>query len=91
VTTALAASLDAGRQCRRLLGLAQARLGAGLTGFEVMNRFSLALVRRHFPQAAAAAAGRRLDGAAGAVRHRGRSAGARNASNRCSRQRLSAA
>ena len=36
--------------CVRLLGLAQARLGAGLTGFEVMNTFSLALVRRHFPQ-----------------------------------------
>ncbi len=33
-----------------LLGLAQARLGAALTGFEVMNRFSLELVRRHFPQ-----------------------------------------
>jgi FAD/FMN-containing dehydrogenase len=34
----------------RLLGLAQRRLGAGLTGFEVMNRFSLDLVARHFPQ-----------------------------------------
>lgn len=33
-----------------LLALAQARLGAGLTGFEVMNAFSLDLVRRHFPQ-----------------------------------------
>ncbi len=33
-----------------LLGLAQARLGAALTGFEVMNRFSLELVRKHFPQ-----------------------------------------
>jgi len=33
-----------------LLALAQARLGAGLTGFEVMNEFSLGLVRRHFPQ-----------------------------------------
>ena len=32
------------------LGLAQARLGAALTGFEVMNRLSLDLVRRHFPQ-----------------------------------------
>jgi FAD/FMN-containing dehydrogenase len=49
--TALAAtaSLD---QCLALLGLAQARLGAGLTGFEVMNTFSLQLVRRHFPQLA---------------------------------------
>ena len=33
-----------------LLGLAQARAGAGLTGFEVMNEFSLGLVRRHHPQ-----------------------------------------
>jgi FAD/FMN-containing dehydrogenase len=33
-----------------LLSLAQSRLGAGLTGFEVMNAFSLALVRKHFPQ-----------------------------------------
>ena len=49
--TALAscASLD---QCVALLGLAQARLGAGLTAFEVMNTFSLALVRRHFAQLA---------------------------------------
>ena len=33
-----------------LLSLAQARLGPGLTGFEVMNQFSLDLVRKHFPQ-----------------------------------------
>ncbi len=33
-----------------LLGLARARAGSGLTGFEVMNAFSLALVRKHFPQ-----------------------------------------
>lgn len=48
-TTALAAlpSLD---KAVALLQMAQARLGAGLTGFEVMNRFSLALVRKHFPQ-----------------------------------------
>lgn len=32
-----------------LLGLAQRHLGPGLTGFEVMNRFALGLVRRHFP------------------------------------------
>jgi FAD/FMN-containing dehydrogenase len=38
--------------CVALLGLAQARLGAGLTGFEVMNEFSLSLVRRHFAQLA---------------------------------------
>ncbi len=39
-------------QCVALLGLAQARLGAGLTGFEVMNAFSLELVRQHMPQLA---------------------------------------
>lgn len=33
-----------------LLELARARLGAGLTGFEAMNEFSLALVGKHFPQ-----------------------------------------
>jgi FAD/FMN-containing dehydrogenase len=33
-----------------LLQLAQARLGPGLTAFEVMNETSLALVRSHFPQ-----------------------------------------
>ncbi|HSM21488.1 MAG TPA: FAD-binding oxidoreductase, partial [Rubrivivax sp.] len=36
-------------QCVALLALARRRLGSGLTGFEVMNRFSLALVERHFP------------------------------------------
>ena len=47
-TTALAAcgSLE---QCVALLGLARSRLGAGLTGFEVMARFPLDLVARHFP------------------------------------------
>jgi len=49
--TAMASCADL-TQCIALLGLAQARLGAGLTGFEVMNEFSLALVRRHFPQLA---------------------------------------
>jgi FAD/FMN-containing dehydrogenase len=46
--TALAAcsSLD---DCVALLTLARARLGAGLTGFEVMGRFALELVARHFP------------------------------------------
>jgi FAD/FMN-containing dehydrogenase len=34
--------------CVLLLGLAQSALGAGLTGFEVMNTVSLALVRQHF-------------------------------------------
>jgi FAD/FMN-containing dehydrogenase len=49
VVTAFAAcqSLEA---CVRLLGLARSRLGAGLTGFEVMGRFALELVARHFPQ-----------------------------------------
>lgn len=49
VGTALAATASL-PQCVALLGLAQARLGAGLTGFEVMNRFSLQLVAQHFPQ-----------------------------------------
>jgi FAD/FMN-containing dehydrogenase len=34
----------------RLLALAHRRLGAGLTGFEVMGQFALGLVARHFPQ-----------------------------------------
>ncbi len=33
-----------------LLGLAQRRLGAGLTAFEVMGQFALSLVDKHFPQ-----------------------------------------
>ena len=33
-----------------LLALAQRRLGPGLTGFELMNDFSLGLVRKHLPQ-----------------------------------------
>jgi FAD/FMN-containing dehydrogenase len=40
-------SLEAAVQ---LLGLAHRHLGAGLTGFEVMGRFALSLVERHFPQ-----------------------------------------
>ena len=40
-------SLDA---ALALLGLAQRELGAGLTGFELMSRFALSLVERHFPQ-----------------------------------------
>jgi FAD/FMN-containing dehydrogenase/uncharacterized membrane protein len=40
-------SLDAAVQ---LLGLAHQHLGAGLTGFEVMGRFALDLVAKHFPQ-----------------------------------------
>ncbi|MEY2620578.1 MAG: hypothetical protein RIT26_398, partial [Pseudomonadota bacterium] len=34
----------------RLLGLAHQHLGPGLTGFEVMNQFSLSLVDKHYPQ-----------------------------------------
>ncbi len=34
----------------RLLTLARGRLASGLTGFEVMGRFALSLVARHFPQ-----------------------------------------
>jgi FAD/FMN-containing dehydrogenase len=47
--TALAActSLSA---CVELLNLARKRLGSGLTGFEVMGRFALDLVARHFTQ-----------------------------------------
>ena len=44
---AVCASLDA---CVALLGAAQRRLGPGLTGFEVMNAFSLSLVAIHMPQ-----------------------------------------
>ena len=40
-------SLDAAVE---LLGLAHRHLGAGLTGFEVMGRFALSLVDKHFPQ-----------------------------------------
>jgi len=49
VMTALAAvaSMD---DAVRLLARAQARLGAGLTGFEVMGDFALSLVRTHFAQ-----------------------------------------
>ncbi len=51
VTTALAAlpSLEA---AVGLLQLAQARLGPGLTGFEVMGQYALGLVRKHFSQLA---------------------------------------
>ena len=51
VTTALAAlpSLEA---AVGLLQLAQARLGPGLTGFEVMAQYALGLVRKHFSQLA---------------------------------------
>jgi FAD/FMN-containing dehydrogenase len=48
VLTALAAC-DSVEAAVGLLNLARARLGAGLTGFELMERFALELVERHFP------------------------------------------
>ncbi len=53
------------------------RLGAGLTGFEVMNDVSLALVAKHFPQLKQPLAAVALDGAARAERRRERGACAR--------------
>ena len=47
-TTALAACADLDA-CLALLQRARTRLGAGLTGFEAMNRHSLDLVAQHFP------------------------------------------
>ena len=47
--TALAAC-DSLRDAVTLLDLARSRCGAALTGFEVMNALSLALVGKHFPQ-----------------------------------------
>jgi FAD/FMN-containing dehydrogenase len=54
--TALAAcsTLEA---CVQLLNLARARLGAGLTGFEVMGQYALGLVARHYPKLAQPLAG----------------------------------
>jgi FAD/FMN-containing dehydrogenase len=49
--TALAACESLGHAVA-LLGHAQSRCGAALTGFEVMNALSLALVAKHFPQLA---------------------------------------
>ncbi|MEN9419779.1 MAG: hypothetical protein RI988_3400 [Pseudomonadota bacterium] len=49
VVTAMAACATL-QDCVSLLALAQRRLATGLTGFEVMNRFSRELVARHFPQ-----------------------------------------
>ena len=47
-TTALAACHTLA-DCVALLNLARTRLGSGLTGFEVMGRYALDLVARHFP------------------------------------------
>jgi FAD/FMN-containing dehydrogenase len=44
------ASCSSLAECVTLLGLAQQQLGAGLTGFEAMNGFSLSLVAQHMPQ-----------------------------------------
>ncbi len=49
VTTALAACASLS-DAVTLLELARARLGSGLTGFEVMGEFALSLVGKHFPQ-----------------------------------------
>lgn len=48
VMTAMAAC-ESLERCVELLQLAQARAGSALTGFEVMNAFSLELVRKVFP------------------------------------------
>ncbi len=48
VCTALAACTSL-TDCVALLALARQRLGAGLTGFEVMGRYALELVVKHFP------------------------------------------
>ena len=47
--TALA-GLNTPQDALRLLAMAQATCAAGLTGFELMSAFSVALVARHFPQ-----------------------------------------
>ena len=46
--TALAACASVA-DCVALLELARARLGAGLTGFEMMGRYALEVTARHFP------------------------------------------
>jgi FAD/FMN-containing dehydrogenase len=44
------AAVPSMEQAVEFLGLAHRHLGAGLTGFEVMNQFSLSLVDKHYPQ-----------------------------------------
>jgi FAD/FMN-containing dehydrogenase len=65
------AAVPSMEQAVDLLGLAHRQLGAGLTGFEVMGRFALSLVAKHYPQlripfvqVAAAATGRPKQGTA---------------------------
>ena len=48
IGTALAACASVA-DCVALLQLARARLGAGLTGFEMMGAYALALTAQHFP------------------------------------------
>jgi len=48
-TTTAMAACGTLTDCVALLNLARTRLGAGLTGFEVMGRFALDLVAQHFP------------------------------------------
>jgi FAD/FMN-containing dehydrogenase len=43
-------AMDTLPQAIQLLGLAQSKLSANLTGFEVMGQFALQLVDHHFPQ-----------------------------------------
>jgi FAD/FMN-containing dehydrogenase len=43
------AAVPSMEQAVQLLGLGHRYLGAGLTGFEVMNQFSLSLVDKHYP------------------------------------------
>ena len=43
------AAVPSMEQAVELLGLTHRYLGAGLTGFEVMNRFALSLVDKHYP------------------------------------------
>ena len=77
-----------------LLKLARARLGAALTGFEVMNAHSLALVAQAFPAAAPAARRRpavAVDGARGAVATPRARRTRRRCSRACSRRRWKAA
>ena len=44
------AAVPSMEQAVALLGMAHRTLGAGLTGFEVMGRFAVSLVAKHFPQ-----------------------------------------
>lgn len=43
------AALDSLEDATHLLGISRAHMGSSLTGFEVMNRFALSLVDKHYP------------------------------------------